>query len=186
MVQDLATQWIQPCPCKTKTSQETERSLRKFLVPSEKPKVIFILARWKLGNPVKNYPGIIVHQRHTVLRRMALLRERYAESRKELLPYCCNVAWTKNGGLNPWNVTAICEMFTDLLSDGETPYERRFGEPFRGPVIPFGAMIEDHSMSAKDRSRLHQCGGKVLPGVFLGYALYAGRNLERRHFRRRH
>ena len=26
VVQDLATQWIQPYPCKTKTSQETEKS----------------------------------------------------------------------------------------------------------------------------------------------------------------
>ena len=32
----------------------------------------------------------------------------------------------------------------DLLSDGKTPYERRFGEPFQGPVIPFGAMAEYH------------------------------------------
>ena len=40
VVQDLATQWIQSYPCKTKTSQETERSLRKFFEPSEKPKVI--------------------------------------------------------------------------------------------------------------------------------------------------
>ena len=40
VVQDLATQWIQSCPCKTKTSPETERSSRKFLEPSEKPKVI--------------------------------------------------------------------------------------------------------------------------------------------------
>ena len=30
VVQDLATQWIQSCPCKTKTSQEIEKSLRKF------------------------------------------------------------------------------------------------------------------------------------------------------------
>ena len=30
----------------------------------------------------------------------------------------------------------------DLLSDGKTPYERRFGEPFEGPVIPFGAKVE--------------------------------------------
>ena len=30
----------------------------------------------------------------------------------------------------------------DLLSDGKTPYERRFGVPFDGPVIPFGAMLE--------------------------------------------
>ena len=25
----------------------------------------------------------------------------------------------------------------DLLADGKTPYERRFGEPFKGPIIPF-------------------------------------------------
>ena len=31
--QDLATQWIQSYPCKTKTSQETEKSLQKFLEP---------------------------------------------------------------------------------------------------------------------------------------------------------
>ena len=30
----------------------------------------------------------------------------------------------------------------DLLSDGKTPYERRFGMPFNGPVIPCGAMVE--------------------------------------------
>ena len=40
VVQDLATQWIQAYPCKTKTSQETQRSLRKFLEPERKPKVI--------------------------------------------------------------------------------------------------------------------------------------------------
>ena len=38
--QDLAAQWIQSYPCNTKTSQETEKSLRRFLEPSEKPKVI--------------------------------------------------------------------------------------------------------------------------------------------------
>ena len=40
VVQDLATQWIQSYPCETKTSQKTEKRLRKFLEPSEKKKVI--------------------------------------------------------------------------------------------------------------------------------------------------
>ena len=51
----------------------------------------------------------------------------------------------------------------DLLSDGKTPNERRFGMPFDGPVIPFGLL-----------SRVHQYGPKVLPGIFLGYVLCAG------------
>ena len=41
VVQDLATQWIRSYPCKTKTSQETQRSLQKFLEPSWKLKVIY-------------------------------------------------------------------------------------------------------------------------------------------------
>ena len=32
VVQDLATQWIQSYPCKTKTSQETQWSLQKVLL----------------------------------------------------------------------------------------------------------------------------------------------------------
>ena len=63
---------------------------------------------------------------------------------------------------------------TDLLSDGKTPYERRFGIPCNGPVIPFGAMVEYRPISAKDISRLHQFGSKILPGIFLGYVWYAG------------
>ena len=41
VVHDLATQWIHPYPCKTKTSQETERRLQKFLEPNRKPEVIY-------------------------------------------------------------------------------------------------------------------------------------------------
>ena len=41
VVQDLATQWIQAYPCKTKTSQETQRSLQKFLEPERKPTVMY-------------------------------------------------------------------------------------------------------------------------------------------------
>ena len=41
VVQDVATQWIQAYPCKTKTSQETQRSLQKFLEPERNPKVIY-------------------------------------------------------------------------------------------------------------------------------------------------
>ena len=48
------------------------------------------------------------------------------------------------------------------------------GKPFEGPIIPFGSFVEYHPITAKDQSRIHQFGKKVLPGLFLGYALYAG------------
>ena len=67
----------------------------------------------------------------------------------------------KNGGLSLWNSIPICENLN-------TPHERRFGEPFVGPVIPFGSMVEYHPVSAKDQSRLRQFGKKVLPGTYLG------------------
>ena len=37
---------------------------------------------------------------------------------------------------------------TDLLSDGKTPYERRFGQPFNGPIISFGSLVEYHPITA--------------------------------------
>ena len=82
-------------------------------------------------------------------------------------------------GLNEswWADSMECYTYlrnvTDLLSDGKTPYERRFGKPFEGPVIPFGSLVEYHPFTAKDQYRIHQFGKKVLPGLFLGYALYA-------------
>ena len=50
VVQDLAIQWIQSYPCKTKTSQDTEKSLRIFLEPSYTPKVFFsqFIRLWKI------------------------------------------------------------------------------------------------------------------------------------------
>ena len=66
-----------------------------------------------------------------------------------------------------WNVQ-------DLLADGKTPYERRFGKSFKGQIIPFGALVEYLPNSERDKARVHQFGKKVLPGIFIGYALIAG------------
>ena len=41
VVQDLAMQCLRSYPCKTKTSQETQKNLMKFLEPARKPKVIY-------------------------------------------------------------------------------------------------------------------------------------------------
>ena len=89
--------------------------------------------------------------------------------RKGHLLYCCNQVWMKKGGRILWSVTAICETFQISCLMGKHPNEQRFGEPFEGPIIPFGSMVEYHPISAKDLSRLHQFGKKVLPWIFLGY-----------------
>ena len=80
----------------------------------------------------------------------------------------------KVGGPILWNVAPICETSQIYYLMGRGPYERRFGQPFKGPIIPFGSLVEYHPVTAKDQSRIHQFGKKVLPGLFLVYALYAG------------
>ena len=35
------------------------------------------------------------------------------------------------------------------ISDEETPCERRFGEPLKGPIIPFGSLVEYQPISQK-------------------------------------
>ena len=86
----------------------------------------------------------------------------------------------KVGGQILWNVYTYLRNVTDHLSDGKTPYERRFGQPFKGPIIPSGSLVEHHPITAKDQSRIHQFGKKVLPGLFLGHASHAGAGRSRK------
>ena len=79
VVQDLATQWIQAYPCKTKTSQETQRSLQKFLEPERNPKVIYTDNSLEFGKACEISPGIIARLHHTDRRLMGLLKEQCAE-----------------------------------------------------------------------------------------------------------
>ena len=173
VVQDLATQWIQAYPCKNKTSQETQRSLKKFLEPERKPKVIYTDNSLEFGKACEdlswNHCTSTPHRSETNgIAERAVRRVKEGTS-AVLLQSGLNESW--------WADSMECYTYlrnvTDLLSDGKTPYERRFGKPFEGPVIPFGSIVEYHPMTAKDLSRIHQFGKKVLPGLFLGYALYA-------------
>ena len=174
MVQDLATQWIQAYPCKNKTSQETQRSLQKFLEPERKPKVIYTDNSLEFGKACEdlswNHCTSTPHRSETNgIAERALRRVKEGTS-AVLLQSGLNESW--------WADSMECYTYlrivTDLLSDGKTPYERRFGQPFKGPIIPLGSLVEYHPITAKDQSRIHQLGKKVLPGLFLGYALYAG------------
>ena len=84
----------------------------------------------------------------------------------------------KVGGQIPWNVTPICETFKISFLMGRLHAKDVLGNLLKGPIIPFGSLVEYHPLTAKDQSRIDQFGKKVLPGLFLGYALYAGGNLE--------
>ena len=156
---------------KTKTSQETQRSLQKFLEPDRKPKVIETDNSMEFGktceDPSWNHCTSTPHRSET---NGAVRRVKEGTS-AVLLQSGLNESW--------WADSMECYTYlrnvTDLSSDGKTPCEKRFGQPFEGPIIPFGSLVEYHPITAKDQSRIHQFGKKVSPGLFLGYALHAGR-----------
>ena len=116
VVQDLATQWIQSYPCRTKTSQETERSLQKFLEPNRKPKVIYTDNSLEFGNACKdlswNHCTSTPHRSQTnVIAERAVRRVKEGTS-AVLLQSCLD---EKRWADSPWNAIPICETFTDLL-----------------------------------------------------------------------
>ena len=143
----------------------------KFLEPTRRPKVIYTDNSLEFGESCEelswNHCTSTPHRSETNgIAGRAVRRMKEGTS-----------AVLSQSGLDNewWADSMVCYCYLrnvqDLFSDGKTPYEWRFGMPFNGPVIPFGAMVEYHPISAKDISRLHQFGPKVLPGIFLGYAL---------------
>ena len=70
----------------------------------------------------------------------------------------------KIGGQIPWSVTPICETSQIYYLMGRRPVSDVLGNH----IIPFGSLVEYHPFTAKDQSRIHQFGKKVLPGLFLG------------------
>ena len=178
VVQDLATQWIQAYPCKNKNFTRNPEACKSSWSP------IGILKSFTLTIPLEfgkacedlswNHCTSTPHRSETNgIAERAVRRVKEGTS-AVLLQSGLNESW--------WADSMECYTYlrnvTDLLSDGKTPYERRFGQPFKGPIIPFGSLVEYHPITAKDQSRIHQFGKKVLPGLFLGYALYAGEELE--------
>ena len=168
VVQDPATQWIQSYPCKNKTSQETQRSLQKFLEPDRKPKDINTDHSLDFGKSCEdlswNHCTSTPHRSETNgIAERAVRRVKEGTS-AVLLQSGLNESW--------WADSLECYTYvrnvTDLLSDGKTPNEKRFGQPLKGPIIPFSSLVEYHPFTAKDQSRIHQFGKKVLPsGSFI-------------------
>ena len=154
MVQGFATQWLQSYPCETKTSQETQRSLQKFLEPNRKPKVIYTDSSLESGKACEglswNHYASTPHRSET-----SEIAERAVRRVKEgtsavLLQSGLNESWWADS----MERYTYLRNVTDLLSDGKTPHERRFGQPFKGPIIPFGSLVEYHPITAKDQSRI--------------------------------
>ena len=108
VVHDLATQRIQAYPCKTKNSQETQRSLQKFLEPNRKPKVIYTDKSLEFGKACEdlswNHCTSTPHRSET-----HGIAEGAVRRVKE--GTFCSMVWMKIGGQILWNALPICETF---------------------------------------------------------------------------
>ena len=185
MVQNLATQRLQSYPCKTKTAQETQKSLMKLLEPTRKPKVIYIDNSLEFGKACEDlswdHCTSTPHRSETHgIAEKAVRRVKEGRSAVLLLSGLDKEWWADS-------MECYCYLrnIQDLLSDGKTPYEKRFGMPFNGTVIPFGAMVITLSLrnSNQDCISVEQKSCEVYSSVMY---CTRGRNLERRHYDRRH
>ena len=77
----------------------------------------------------------------------------------------------KVGGQILWTVTLVCDTSQIYYLMGRRPMNDVLGNHLKDRLFH---LVEYHPFTAKDQSRIHQFGKKVLPGLFLGYALYAG------------
>ena len=145
VVQDLATQWIQSYPCETKTSQETDRTLQKFLEPTWKPKVIYTDNSIEFGKACEdlswNHRTSTPHRSETNGIAERVVRRIKEGTYAVLLQSGLDEKWWADSMESYWYLRNI----QDLLSDGKT-------EPYRGPMVPFGSVVEYHPISAKDLS----------------------------------
>ena len=135
VVQDLATPWIQSYPCKTKTSQETERSLQKFLESTRKPKVIYTNNSLEFGESCEE-----LSWNHCPFKRYRSetngIAERAVRGVKERTP-----AVLLQSGLDKewWADSMECYCYPRLT-------ERHH---VKGGSVRFGAMVELHPISAE-------------------------------------
>ena len=79
----------------------------------------------------------------------------------------------KVGGQIPWYVTPICETSQIYFLMGRRPMKDVLGNHLEDLLFHVGSLDEYHPITAKDQSRIHPFGKKVLLGLFLGNALYA-------------
>ena len=135
VVQDVATQWIQSHPCKTKTSQETQTSSQKFFEPDRKPEVIYTDNSLEFGKACEdlswNHCTSTPHRSET-----NGIAERAARRVKEgtsavLLQSSLNESW--------WADSMECYTYlrnvTDLLSDGKTPMKDVLGNHLKDQLF---------------------------------------------------
>ena len=139
VVQDWATRFNH-----IRVQQKLRRTRKVLKKPSRKPKVIYTDNSLEFGNACEdlswNQCTLTPHRLET-----NVLAERAARRIKENT----SAVLLQSGFDEKWwadSMECYCYLrhIQDLLADGTTPHETRFGEPFKRPIIPFGSSVEYH------------------------------------------
>ena len=160
-----------------KTSQETERSLQKFLEPTRKPKVINTDISVEFGKACEdlswNHCTSTPHRSET-----NGIAERAVRRMKGQLWCCCNQVWMKIGGQIPWNAFPICETFKSSCLMGRPHMREVLGNHLKGRLFHLVHWLSITLFLRKTSQESINLEREVLPGLFHGYALYAVGNLK--------
>ena len=163
---------------KPKLHKKPRETCKKFLEPNRKPKVIYTDNSLEFGKACEdlswNHCMSIPHRSETNgIAKRAVRRVKEGTS-AVLLQSGLNESW--------WADSLECYTYLrniqDLLSDGKTPYERRFGQPFKGLIIPFGSLVEYYPISANDQSRIHPFWKESLTWIVPWIRSVRGENVE--------
>ena len=141
-----------------KTSQETERSLRKFLKPSEKPKVVDTDISSEFWQHLWRVILVSLYVNNPSIRDEWHCWKSSAQNKRR--DVCCIVAIMLG-----WKVVvrfhgmlfSFCEIFKTSGEMGKHRMKDGLENRSKGHF----------PISAKDQSKLHQFGNKVLPGLFI-------------------
>ena len=177
----LLLNWFSLIRVKTKSSHETEYILLMFLEPSNRPKVECTDNSMEFGRACEvsswNHRTSTPHRFETngIAERAVRWVE---EGTSAVLPQSRLVE-----RLLSCSMECYCYLrnVQDLLADGQPPYERRFGEPFKEPRIPFRAMVWIPSDFTEKSSKNSPIWQESITRNLSGCELIAGVNLERRY-----
>ena len=158
----MATQWLEAHPCESKSSQETQKNLMKFLEPTRKPKVIYTDNSLEFGNSCEelswNQCTSTPHRSETNGIAERAIRRVEEETSAVLL---------QSG-------VAICETFKISCLMGRHHMKDGSERSFTDQSYRLEQWSKITLFLRKTCRDCISSGQIVLPGIFLGYALYAG------------
>jgi len=174
VIQDRKTHWLQAYPFKTKSAKDTVLGFQRFMGPLGKAKYVYSDNSPEIKAAMKELN--VLHDTSIPYRPQTNgIAERAVRRVKE--GTTCTLVQSGLG--EEWWAEAM-ECYTylrcivDIMKEDMTSYQLRFGAPFEGPIIPFGAHVKYKPSNPKHKARLPKFGEKVLDGIFMGYKINAG------------